>query len=184
MLGGKTVIQAEVIIRGDLTRNVPGRAAPSSTREKERKDERNTAVMIGRYCILSRGVVLKPPGKIYKGYPPTTILETSTIGILMFDSTFSHYPLKIGDHVFIGQRSVVEAALIGSNVHIAADCVIGKFVVIKDFVRILEGTVVPPNMVIPSFSVVAGRPGRVVSEVWEGSLEEFDCREIYRSVRN
>jgi dynactin-5 len=69
-------------------------------------------------------------------------------------------------------------------VSIGASCVVGKFVIIKDFVRILDGTVVPPNMVIPSFSIVAGRPGRVVGEVPEGGHEAFDCREIYRSVGN
>lgn len=97
---------------------------------------------------------------------------------------FSHYPLKIGDHVFVGAGSVVEAALVGSHVNIGANCVIGKFVIIKDFVRILEGTIVPANMVIPSFSIVAGRPGRVVGEVPEGAHESFDCREIYRTINN
>lgn len=50
--------------------------------------------------------------------------------------------------------------------------------------RVLDGTVVPPNMVIPSFSVVAGRPGRVVGEVKEGEVEGFDGRERYRGVGN
>lgn len=61
---------------------------------------------------------------------------------------------------------------------------IGKFTIVKDYVRIMEGTVVPPNMVIPSFSVVAGRPGRVVGELAEGEVEGFDLRELYRSVGN
>lgn len=98
--------------------------------------------------------------------------------------TFSHYPLKIADHVFIGAGSIVEAALIGTHVHIGAGVVVGKFAIIKDYVRILDGTVVPPNMVIPSFSVVAGRPGRVVGEVAEGEIDGMDLREIYRGVGN
>lgn len=98
--------------------------------------------------------------------------------------TFSHYPLKIGDHVFIGPGAVVEAALIGNHVSIGAGCVVGKFAIIKDYVRVLEGTVIPGNMVVPSFSVVAGRPGRVVGEVREGEHEGFDLREIYRGVGN
>lgn len=74
MLGGKTVIQAEVTIRGDLFRTAGsasggssgGAAAPGST----------TAISIGRYCFLSRGCALRPPGRIYKGsvsYPDATI---------------------------------------------------------------------------------------------------------------
>jgi dynactin-5 len=97
---------------------------------------------------------------------------------------FSHYPLKIGDHVLIGPSSIVEAALIGNHVSIGANTIIGKFAIIKDYVRILDGTVVPPNMVIPSFSIVAGRPGRVVGEVPEGGLEGFDLKDIYRAIGN
>jgi dynactin-5 len=104
--------------------------------------------------------------------------------MLRFGSTFSHYPLKIADHVLIGPSTIVEAALIGSHVSIGANCVIGKFAIIKDYARVLDGTVVPPNMVIPSFSVVAGRPGRVVGEVAEGEVDGFDLREVYRAVGN
>lgn len=101
---------------------------------------------------------------------------------LMLHRIFSHYPLKIGDHVYFGPSSIIEAALIGNHVHIGQGCVIGKFAIIKDCVRILDGTVVPPNMVIPSFSIVAGRPGRIIGEVPEGGQESFDCRELWRSI--
>lgn len=97
---------------------------------------------------------------------------------------FSYHPLKLSDHVFIGQNSIVEAAIVGNKVHIGKDCVIGKFALIKDCVRILDGTIVPPGMVIPSFSVVAGRPGRVVGEVPEGGEEALEGREIYRTIVN
>ncbi|KAH6682552.1 dynactin [Halenospora varia] len=158
ILGGKTVIQAEVIIRGDLLRTLS-----SSTSDKSSGNP--VAVAIGRYCFFSRGCELRPPGKLYRG-------------------SFSHYPLKIADHVFVGPSSIIEAALIGSHVSIGSNCVIGKFAIIKDYVRILDGTVVPPNMVIPSFSVVGGRPGRVVGEVAEGEVDGFDLREVYRRVGN
>jgi hypothetical protein len=58
ILGGKTVIQAEVIIRGDLLRTYP------SGGEKQGNP---VAVAIGRYCFFSRGCELRPPGKVYKG---------------------------------------------------------------------------------------------------------------------
>jgi dynactin-5 len=63
ILGGKTVIQAEVIIRGDLLRTYP-----SSSSEGGKGNP--VAVAIGRYCFFSRGCELRPPGKMYKGYPP------------------------------------------------------------------------------------------------------------------
>lgn len=100
------------------------------------------------------------------------------------DRSFSHYPLKIADHVFVGPGSIIEAALIGSHVNIGSNVVVGKFAIIKDFVKILDGTVVPANMVIPSFSIVAGRPAQVVGEIAEGEIEGFDLREAYRAVGN
>ncbi|RKO83140.1 hypothetical protein BDK51DRAFT_14424, partial [Blyttiomyces helicus] len=48
-------------------------------------------VAIGRYCLLSQRSIVRPPYKTYKGI-------------------FSYYPVKIGDHVVVGEDSVVEAA--------------------------------------------------------------------------
>ncbi|GKT59999.1 dynactin subunit 5 (dynactin Arp1 p25 subunit) [Colletotrichum tofieldiae] len=180
MLGGKTVIQPEVMIRGDLARSAQPSAggAPANS----------TAVAIGRYCFLSRGAVLRPPGRMYKGCVPVSrhapIFKPCPLLTSDVCRAFTYMPLRMGDHVFVGQNVVIQAASIGSHIHIGRDCVIGEFAIVKDYVRILEGTVVPPNMVIPSFSVVAGQPARVVGEVPEGGHEEFELRELYKTVGN
>ena len=93
-------------------------------------------------------------------------------------------PLRMGDHVYVGPTSVIQAASIGSHVYIGAGVVIGEFAIIKDYVRILDGSIVPPNAVIPSFSVVAGKPARVIDEVPEGGHEKFELRELYKTVGN
>ncbi|KAG6012876.1 hypothetical protein E4U43_007602 [Claviceps pusilla] len=169
MLGGKTVIQPEVMIRGDLVRTAVATAQPSSASSSSTSgaaaSPASTAVAIGRYCFLSRGVLLRPPGRLYKG-------------------SYTYMPLRLGDHVFVGQNSVVQAATVGNHVRIGRDCMVNEFAIVKDYVRILDGAVVPSFMVIPSFSVVAGRPARVVGEVAEGEVEEFELREAYKSVGN
>jgi acetyltransferase-like isoleucine patch superfamily enzyme len=66
MLGGKTVIQPEVMIRGDLIRSIQSTSSSASGAAPN-----NTAVSIGRYCFLSRGCCLRPPGRLYKGYRST-----------------------------------------------------------------------------------------------------------------
>jgi dynactin-5 len=162
MLGGKTVIQPEVMIRGDLVRTAQAQA-PSSGGNTAPPN--TTAVAIGRYCFLSRSVLLRPPGRIYKGI-------------------FTYMPLRIGDHVFIGQGTVVQAASIGNHVYIGKSCVVNEFAIIKDYVKVLDGTIVPANMVIPSFSIVAGQPGRVVGELPDGAHEEFELRDLYKTVGN
>ncbi|KAK0619120.1 trimeric LpxA-like protein [Immersiella caudata] len=160
MLGGKTVIQPEAMIRGDLARSIH----PSSSSSGAAPGS-NTAVAIGRYCFLSRGCCLRPPGRLYKG-------------------AFTYTALRVGDHVFIGPGSVIQAASIGSHVHIGANVVIGELAIIKEYVKILDGTVVPANMVIPSFSIVAGQPARVIGELPEGGHEAFELRELYKTVGN
>jgi len=55
ILGGKTIIQADCTIRGDLRRaGVQGQHG-------------NVAIAVGRYCFFARGSVLRPPGKTHRG---------------------------------------------------------------------------------------------------------------------
>ncbi len=102
-----------------------------------------------------------------------------------------------------GPNSIIQAISISSHVHIGQNCSIGAFAIIKENVKILPHTVVPPNMVIASGSVVGGQPARVVGEVGEGWgvsgggggglgvggggeekwVEGGDLRELVRSIR-
>ncbi|EPS43305.1 hypothetical protein H072_2726 [Dactylellina haptotyla CBS 200.50] len=90
--------------------------------------------------------------------------------------------MKLGDHVFVGEGSVIEAAVIGSYVHIGKNCVVGKFTIIKDCVRIEDGTIIAPNSVIPSFSSVEGHPGQAIGELPETAAEVLELKELYKSV--
>ncbi|KAF2087256.1 trimeric LpxA-like protein, partial [Saccharata proteae CBS 121410] len=165
-LGGKTVIQSDVHLRGDLHRwKEPGKAA--------------TAIIIGKYTVIGAGCVIKPPCRMNGGQ-------------------LSYFPLRIGEHVFIGPDSVISAANIGSHVYIGEHCVLEPFSILRDNVKVLPHTVIPANMVIPSNSVVGGRPGRVVGELGEGWgesagagmgggggaewVEGGDLRELVRSI--
>jgi dynactin-5 len=80
----------------------------------------------------------------------------------------TYFMLRISDYVYIGPNTHIRAAEIRSNVYIGADCTIGNMVMIKDNVKILDGTVLPANTIWASGTVVAGRPGRVVGEIGEG----------------
>lgn len=63
MLGGKTIIMQDAMIRGDLART----ALSSTGSGAAAAPANNTAVAIGRYCFLSKGCCLRPPGRMYKG---------------------------------------------------------------------------------------------------------------------
>ena len=163
ILGGKVVIQADVAIRGDLHRIGAPAATPAANASKSHASSASLALSIGRYSHLAAGSVLRPPSKAVRG-------------------GWAYYPLKMGEHVFVGEGAVVEAAVLGSYVHVGRGAVIGKFAILKDYVRVLDGSVVAAGMVVPSFSIVAGRPARVVGEVPVGGLEGWDLREAYRKV--
>ncbi|KAK9359136.1 trimeric LpxA-like protein [Lipomyces starkeyi] len=147
LLGGRSTILPECVVRGDLHR--PSSASSAGTA--------GASVNIGRYSFLEKGVVIKPPFKFYKG-------------------SLVYYPLKIGNFVSIGANSIIEAATIGSYVNIGSNCVVGKFAIIKDCVLVLDGTVIPSTACIPPFSVVAGNPAIVVDELPESSAEVFERR--------
>ncbi|KAK3553051.1 hypothetical protein QTP86_031188 [Hemibagrus guttatus] len=81
------------------------------------------------------------------------------------------FPLHIGDHVFIEEDCVVNAAQIGSYVHIGKNCVIGRRCVLKDCCKILDNTVLPPETVVPPFTVFSGCPGLFTGELPECTQE-------------
>lgn len=62
-------------------------------------------------------------------YSCDSIDEKTRLSTLLFCSivatrSFSYYPMKIGDHVTIGEGTIVQAAVIGSFVQIGKNCVI------------------------------------------------------------
>lgn len=174
-LSGRAVIQPDVCIRGDLRAAIPSDpssktkpANPTSTSTSTPAAAYNTSVAIGRYTYLGTGSVLRPPSRLHQG----AVVYT---------------PLKIGDHVFVGEGCVIEAASIGDHVHVGKRAIVGRMAIIKDGVKVLEGAVVPAGMVVASGSVVGGRPARVVGDVGDGwgayeGMEGGDMRELWRSV--
>lgn len=104
------------------------------------------------------------------------------------------YPMKIGDNVFVGPGTHISAVSISSHVHIGANCVLSPFCAVKDYCKLLPGTVVPPYMMIPPGSLVAGRPAKIIGEVGDGWgqgtggndeewVEGGDLRPLVRSIK-
>lgn len=89
ILHGKVIVQSGAIIRGDLA-----------------------AVRTGRYCVISKGSVVRPPYK-------------------QFSKGVAFFPLQIGDHVYIGEGAIVSAAQIGSYVYIGKNAIVVR---IADFI--------------------------------------------------
>lgn len=63
------------------------------------------SIAMGKYCVQRHDAIIRPPYKVYK-------------------DLFSYYPVRMGDYVYIGEQSIVEAASIGSYVIIGSNCTI------------------------------------------------------------
>lgn len=101
----------------------------------------------------------------------------------------------MGDHVFVGERAIVSAAVVGSYVYIGKNAVIvsdfspahsvftilfnfthnlslqGRRCVLKSCCYIEDGAVIPPETVVPSFTRFAGNPARCVEDLPECTLD-------------
>jgi dynactin-5 len=125
VLNGKTILQSECIVRGDLAN-----------------------IRVGRQCVIKKRTVLRPPFK-------------------KFSKGVAFFPLVIGDNVMIEEDTIINAANIGSYVHIGKDCVIGRRSVLKDCCKIDDGTVLPPETVVPPFAHFSGNPGQQIGDLPE-----------------
>ncbi|XP_054381736.1 dynactin subunit 5-like [Pongo abelii] len=109
-------------------------------------------VRIGHHCVVKSCSVIRPPFK-------------------KFSKGVEFFPLHIGDHVFIEEECVVNAAQIGYCIHVGKNCVIGCRCLLKDCCKILDNTALPPETVVPPFTVFSGCPGCFSGELLECTQE-------------
>ncbi|KAB0387294.1 hypothetical protein FD755_002250, partial [Muntiacus reevesi] len=109
-------------------------------------------VRVGRHCVVKSRSVLRPPFK-------------------KFSKGVAFFPLHIGDHIFIEDDCMANAAHIGSYVQIGKNCVTGRQCVLKGYCKILDNTVLPPKTVVPPFTVFSGCPGLFSGEPPECTQE-------------
>ncbi|XP_034949357.1 dynactin subunit 5 [Chelonus insularis] len=131
VLHGKVIVQSDAIIRGDLAN-----------------------IRVGRYCIISKNVVIRPPFK-------------------KFSKGVAFFPLQMGDHVFIGERTVINAAVVGSYVYIGKNVVIGRRCILKECCYIEDGAVIPPETIVPSFTKFSGSPAVPIEDLPECTLDHM-----------
>lgn len=180
ILGGKTIIESHVTIRGDLKRT------PSlSQKSKAGGGAIDGAVTIGRYCVLREASQLVPPHKLKSRVSSVTVQDAATPQTTEKDTKEKvYYPMKLGDYIDIGPSTCVESATIASFVHVGARCHLGNMSIIKEGCIIEDDTDLAPFSVVAPFSRVRGKPGLVVDETPEVicDLIREGLREHYTQV--
>jgi dynactin 5 len=121
VLGGKSIIEHEAVIRGDL----------------HRPDSNSPIVAIGRYCIMDHGCNIEPPNKI-----------SSTTGTLsrypMKIGSYCH----IGASTKVQSAQIGSCVYVGKNCILGAFSIIKDCVMIADDTVIPPMTVIPPFSVV------------------------------------
>uniref|UniRef100_A0A2K5R6U5 Dynactin subunit 5 n=1 Tax=Cebus imitator TaxID=2715852 RepID=A0A2K5R6U5_CEBIM len=95
-------------------------------------------VRVGHHGVVKSHSVIRPPFKT-------------------FSKGVAFFPLHIGDHVFIEDDCMVNAAQTGS--YVGKSCVTGCWCVLKDSCKILDNAVLSPETVVPPVTVFSGCPG-------------------------
>jgi len=112
------------------------------------------------------------PGAVIRGdYARIVIGRYSNIE----DNSVLHggAPLTIGNEVIVGHGAVVHCRKAGNNVLIGSHATILDGAEIGDFCIIAAGTLVPPGMIIPPYSLVMGVPAEVKGRISERQEEEL-----------
>ena len=66
--------------------------------------------------------------------------------------------MTIGDNVYIDKNCIICALKIGNNVQVGKNCVIGHRAQIHDCAKILDNSILPPDAIVPPYTVYGGRP--------------------------
>jgi dynactin-5 len=112
------------------------------------------SVYIGKYCVIEEGAVIRPHSK------------RSSKG-------FGYFPITLGDHVYVGESSIVEAASVGSSVVIGSRAVVGKRCQLRDGCHVLPDAVVAPETLVPPFTVFGGNPATMVCRLHDNITADF-----------
>lgn len=113
-------------------------------------------VRMGRASYLAQGGIIRSIGDTVKIGNRTWILENS---ILIGSPNF---PLEVGEKTVFGHKCIAIGTSIGNLCEIGNGTIFLEGSKIGDMCIFGEGTLVPRDMVIPSGSVVVGRPARII----------------------
>ena len=123
----------------------------------------------GPGCLIAQGAVVRTPGGSVELGARSALLENSVaVGT-------AEQPVFIGQKVVFGHRCVVIGAAVGDLCEIGNGSILLAGSRLGRGCILGEGTLVPPDFVLPDEAVVVGRPGRPVRR-----LNEADRARILR----
>jgi gamma-carbonic anhydrase len=92
----------------------------------------------------------------------------------MLHVTNGKYPLIIGDKVTIGHSVTLHGCTLKDLCLIGMGAVVLDGAVIEEKAMVAAGTVITPNFVAPSGKLIAGVPGKIIRDLTEIEMDEFE----------
>jgi carbonic anhydrase/acetyltransferase-like protein (isoleucine patch superfamily) len=92
----------------------------------------------------------------------------------MLHVTNGKYPLNIGNKVTVGHSVNLHGCTMMDLCLIGIGAIVLDGAVVNEKAMVAAGSVVKPNFVVPSGKLVAGVPAKVVRDLTENELEEFE----------
>lgn len=139
-------------------------------------EQNSSTISMGRFCLIGKGAVLRPPVIGYK--------TDKTTG----KKVPVHAPLAMNSYTIVKAGGQIHCKQIGSRVVIGCNAKLGRCSNIGDVVIVDDGVVVPENCQIPSFTRVRKNQewnDSITLEPLNGSFKsiiESWCKEQYLGI--
>ena len=126
-------------------------------------------VEIGEYSSVWYNSVVRGDVHYIKIGSYTNIQDCSMLNV-----TNDKYPLNIGNRVTIGHSVKLHGCKLNDLCLIGIGAIILDGAVVQEKGMVAAGAVVRPNFVVPSGKLVAGVPAKVIRDLTDDEIAEFD----------
>lgn len=92
----------------------------------------------------------------------------------MLHVTNGKYPLNIGDKVTIGHAVKLHGCTLQNLCLIGIGAIVLDGAVVEEKSMVAAGSVVKPNFIVPSGKLVAGVPAKIIRDLTQQELDEFE----------
>jgi carbonic anhydrase/acetyltransferase-like protein (isoleucine patch superfamily) len=126
-------------------------------------------VQIGEYSSVWYNSVIRGDVHYVKIGEYTNIQDCSMLHV-----TNGRYPLNIGDKVTIGHSVKLHGCTIKDLSLIGIGAIVLDGAIVEEYSMVAAGSVVKPNFIVPTKKLVAGVPAKVVRDLTDAEIAEFE----------
>ncbi len=126
-------------------------------------------VKIGEYSSVWYNTVIRGDVHYVKIGNYTNVQDCSMLHV-----TNGKFPLNIGNKVTIGHSVKLHGCTINDYSLIGIGAIVLDGVVVEEYSMVAAGSVVKPNFIVPTKKLVAGVPAKVVRDLTEAEIAEFE----------